>query len=147
MAETVTIEGKPYLKRNPLGVLGLSFITIGIYFFVWYYKINKEIKTFEKDETISPGRSTWAVTLGALVIIPAIMAYYNTAKHVQTMEQHVGVQQTLEPALVVVLIFVFSIGNGIYIQEHLNRVWDKAAGTQAPVAPPIPPPPPAMPPA
>jgi membrane protease YdiL (CAAX protease family) len=147
MAETVTIEGKQYLKRNPLGVLGLSFITIGIYFFVWYYKINKEIKTFEKDETISPGRSTWAVTLGALVIIPAIIAYYNTAKHVQTMEQHVGVQQTLEPALVVVLIFVFSIGNGIYIQEHLNRVWDKAAGTQAPVAPPIPPPPPAMPPA
>jgi membrane protease YdiL (CAAX protease family) len=147
MAETVTIEGKQYLKRTPLGVLGLSFITIGIYFFVWYYKINKEIKTFEKDETISPGRSTWAVTLGALVIIPAIIAYYNTAKHVQTMEQHVGVQQTLEPALVVVLIFVFSIGNGIYIQEHLNRVWDKAAGTQAPVAPPIPPPPPAMPPA
>jgi len=36
---------------------------------------------------------------------------------------------------------------GLYVQEHLNRVWDKAAGRQAPVAPPMPPQPPAMPPA
>ena len=34
MAESVTIEGQPYLKRDPLGVLGLSFITLGIYFMV-----------------------------------------------------------------------------------------------------------------
>ena len=40
MAETVTIEGQRYLKRQPLGVLGLSFITLGIYFFYWYYKVN-----------------------------------------------------------------------------------------------------------
>ena len=33
MAEVVSIQGQRYLKRNPLGVLGLSFITLGIYFF------------------------------------------------------------------------------------------------------------------
>jgi hypothetical protein len=33
MAESVTIEGRPYLKRNPLGVLGLTVITLGIYYF------------------------------------------------------------------------------------------------------------------
>lgn len=31
MAETVTIDGQAYLKRHPLGVLGLSVITVGIY--------------------------------------------------------------------------------------------------------------------
>ena len=30
MAETVTIEGQHVRKRNPLGVLGLGVITIGI---------------------------------------------------------------------------------------------------------------------
>ncbi len=45
------------------------------------------------------------------------------------------------------MLLMLSIVIGIYVQEHLNRVWDKAAGKQAPVAPPIPPPPPAMPPA
>jgi hypothetical protein len=40
VAETVTIQGQPYLKRNPLGVLGLTIITFGIYGLYWYYKVN-----------------------------------------------------------------------------------------------------------
>jgi hypothetical protein len=35
MAEMVTIDGQQFKKRNPLGVLGLSFLTLGVYFFVW----------------------------------------------------------------------------------------------------------------
>ena len=142
MAETVTIDGQQYLKRNPLGVLGLTFITIGIYFFVWYFKINKEVKAFKRDETISPTRSLMAIIFGWLIIVPPFIAMWNTAKHVQDMEQRVGVQQTLEPAIVIILIFVFSFGNGIYIQEHLNRALDRASGgTQAPAAPAFPLPP------
>jgi len=146
MAETVTIDGQPYVKRNPLGVLGLSFITIGIYFFYWYYKINDELRRFEHDDTISPTRSLMAMIFGWLIIVPPFIAMYNTAKHVQSMETRLGIQQTLEPALVVVLMFVFSIGNGVYIQEHLNRAWDRALGggsmpaiPTASVAPPPPP--------
>ena len=33
MAETVTIQGQSYLRRNPLGVLGLSFILLML---AWY---------------------------------------------------------------------------------------------------------------
>src|SRR6266508_1936876 len=113
MAETVTIEGKQYLKRNPLGVLGLTFITLGIYGLYWYYKINDEIRTFTRDETISPVRSLMAILFGWLIIVPPFIAVWNTANHVL---------------------------------EHLNRVWDKASGHQAPVAPPTPPPPSAIPP-
>jgi predicted RND superfamily exporter protein len=63
------------------------------------------------------------------------------------MEEQVGVQSQISPALTIVLLLVISIALGIYVQEHLNRVWDKAAGRQAPVVPPMPPSPPAMPPA
>jgi hypothetical protein len=38
MAELVSIQGQGYLRRHPLGVLGLSFITLGVYFFYWYYR-------------------------------------------------------------------------------------------------------------
>jgi ACR3 family arsenite efflux pump ArsB len=148
MAETVMIGGQPYLKRNPLGVLGLSFITIGIYFFVWYYKINKEISQFENDQTMSPTRSLMAMIFGWLIIVPPFIAMYNTAKHVQSMETKLGIQQTLEPALVIVLMFVFSIGNGVYIQEHLNRSWDRALGGAGMPSMPttaVPPPPPPTP--
>jgi mannose/fructose/N-acetylgalactosamine-specific phosphotransferase system component IIC len=127
MAEMVTIDGQQYKKRNPLGVLGLSFLTLGVYFFVWYYKINDELRRAENDEGISPLRSLMAMIFGWLIIVPPFIAIYNTAKHVQTVETRRGVGQTVEPALTVVLMFLFSFGNGIYIQEHLNRAWGTSA--------------------
>jgi H+/Cl- antiporter ClcA len=146
VAETVTIQGQQYLKREPLGVLGLSFITFGIYFFYWYYKINDEIRRFENDQSISPTRSLMAIIFGWLIIVPPFIAMYNTAKHIQAVEQRLAIQPQLEPALVIVIMLFVSIGNGVYIQEHLNRVWDAAGGMQVPASsaavPPVPPPPP-----
>jgi hypothetical protein len=143
MAETVTIDHQQYLKRNPLAVLGLTIITLGIYFFVWYYKINVELRRVEKDDTIHPTRSLMAMIFGWLLIVPPFIAMYNTAKHVRAMETRVGVQQALEPALCIVLMFVFSFLNGMYIQEHLNRGWE-AAASQVPAAPVPAPPAPAL---
>jgi uncharacterized protein DUF4234 len=136
MAEMVTIDGKQYLKRSPLGVLGLSIITLGIYFFVWWYKINGEIKRHENDDTISPMRSLMAMIFGWLLIVPPFLAMYNTSKHVQQMEERLGVQSPLEPILPIVIMFVFSFANGAYIQDHLNRAWDARAGSAVPAVPP-----------
>jgi Domain of unknown function (DUF4234) len=144
VAETVTIQGRPYLKRNPLGVLGLGFITLGIYFLYWYYKANEEIQSYTGDQTISPTRSLLAVFPGGIVIVPALIAFYNTANHIVRMEQQRGISSQISPAITVVIGLVFSIAVGIYGQEHLNRVWDAAATSGAqPAAPPTPPPVPA----
>ena len=86
MAEMVTVQGQRFLKRNPLGVLGLSVITLGIYFFYWYYQINDELRRFEHDETISPVRSLMAILFGWIIIVPPFLAMYNTAKHVQAVD-------------------------------------------------------------
>jgi hypothetical protein len=146
MAETVSIEGQPYPKRDPLVVLLLSFVTIGIYFFYWYYKINDELQRLERDDTISPTRSLMAMIFGWLIIVPPFIAMYNTAKHVQAVEERLAIQPELEPALTIVIMLFVAIGNGIYIQEHLNRIWVRAAGGGAtsgmPSAPPMPEPPP-----
>jgi mannose/fructose/N-acetylgalactosamine-specific phosphotransferase system component IIC len=144
MAETIAVEGQTYLKRNPLGVLGLIVITLGIYFLYWYYTINKEIQRFEHDETISPVRSLMAMLFGWIIIVPPFIALYNTAKHIQTIEERRAIQPRLEPALVIVIMLLVAIGNGLYIQEHLNRIWDRAATAGAlpaaglPPAPPMP---------
>jgi uncharacterized protein DUF4234 len=142
MAETVAIEGQQYLKRNPLGVLGLSFITFGIYFLYWYYQVNDELRRFEHDETISPVRSLMGMIFGWIIIVPPFIAMYNTAKHVQGVEERLAIQPQLEPALAIVIMLFLSIGNGIYIQEHLNRIWDRAARAGSPSLPSTPSPPP-----
>jgi hypothetical protein len=137
LAELVTIDGQQYKKREPLGVLGLSFITIGIYFFYWYYKVNDEIRRFEKDETVRPGVALLSVTLGWFIIVPPFISVYNTSNHIVPMEQRMGIQQQLSPALNVIFLLIIGIAVPAYSQEHLNRVWDAATGRG--MASPLPP--------
>ena len=141
MAETVMIQGQPYLKRNPLGVLALSLITLGIYGLYWYYKVNEEIQRYTNDQTISPSRSLLAVIPGFLLIVPPFIAYYNTANHIVQMQQQRGMASQISPALVVIIALVLWIGMAAYVQEHLNRVWESASASGGQAAPPPPPPP------
>jgi hypothetical protein len=64
VAQLVTIEGQRYVRGDPLGVLGLSFITIGIYRLCWYHTVNDEIRRYEKDDSVRPGIALLAITLG-----------------------------------------------------------------------------------
>ncbi len=139
--ETVTIQGQTYPKRSPLVVLGLAFITIGIYGFYWFYKVNQEIQRYTGDDTISPTRSLLAMVPGFLLIVPPLIAYYNTSNHIVRMQQQRGLTSEISPALVVILGLVIWIGMAAYVQEHLNRVWDAASSASAGL--PAEPPPPA----
>jgi hypothetical protein len=102
-------------------------ITLGIYFLYWFWKINDELRLYKRDESISPTRSLMAMLFGWLIIVPPFIAMYNTSKHVQDAEQRLGVQPQLEPALTIVFLLIVAIGNTIYVQEHLNRIWDRAS--------------------
>src|SRR5947207_1027864 len=97
MALPVEIEGTGTQAkiRNPLGVIGLSFITLGIYAIFWYYNVNKEMAAFGRakktnDLGDSPGTSVLAVTLGALVIVPAFISLYNAWKRLNSGERLTG---------------------------------------------------------
>lgn len=147
MAEDITIEGQRYRRRHPLGVLGLSFITLGIYYFYWYYQVNDELRRFEHDESISPVRSLMAVLFGWIVIVPPFIALWNTATHIERAERRVDVTSAIEPVLVLVFQIVFSPVNPPYMQDHMNRLWDRGGGAPSaiPAAPggpsQLPPPP------
>jgi hypothetical protein len=136
VAEIVTIGGQRYKKRQPLGVLGLSIVTLGIYWYYWYYKTNDEIRRFEKDDSVRPGVALLAITLGWLILVPPFISVYNTSSHIVRMEQRLGIQQQLSPALNVIFLLIVGIVIPVYTQEHLNRVWDTAARRTVP--PPAP---------
>jgi mannose/fructose/N-acetylgalactosamine-specific phosphotransferase system component IIC len=139
MAEMVTMDGQQYKKRHPLAVLGLSFLTLGVYFFVWYYKINDELRRAHNDDGISPMRSLMAMIFGWAIIVPPFIAMYNTAKHVQSLETRRSIGQTLEPSLTIALMLLVSLANGAYVQEHLNRAWgDATARAVGPDPSPVP---------
>jgi hypothetical protein len=151
MAYEVNANGAIAKVRNPWGVLGLSIITLGIYTVVWYYKVNKEFKEYgaaQGDQELAdsnPTNSVLAVTLGALIIVPAIISFVNTVKRAQRVQQLGGVEP-LNGWIVLLLYFVISIAIPPYIQSELNKVWERypaltdgggaiPAGTEQPAAP------------
>jgi Domain of unknown function (DUF4234) len=135
MAEEVQISGSSERGkiRNPLGVIGLSFITFGIYYIFWYYYLNKELAELGKAKGSnelgdSPGTSVLAVTLGAFVIVPPFISIYNFAKRLQAAERLTGTEPGMEPGLLLVLwIFISPVAQYI-AQSNQNKVLQNQAG-------------------
>jgi uncharacterized protein DUF4234 len=123
MSELVTIDGQTFKTREPLGVLALTVITFGIYGFYWYYRVNDELRRYERDESISPTRSLIAILFGWIIIVPPFIAVYNTAQHVQGIERRERIQPTIEPVLAVIFLLLLSVVVGFYVQAHLNPIW------------------------
>ena len=130
MAEEIAIgaSGGTAKVRNPLAVVALSLITIGIYFFFWWYFINRELRDLgrahDTDLGQSPGNSVLAVTLGALVIVPAIVSMWRTAARLEEAQATVGVERrVIGPVDFLLLVLIAPVGVW-YTQSELNKVWE-----------------------
>jgi Domain of unknown function (DUF4234) len=124
--------GSTAKTRDPLGVALLTLVTLGIYFFVWYYKVNREMSELGRargtDELgDNPGNSLLAVTLGALIIVPAIVSVYNTFMRTQAAARLTGVEP-LNGWIALAFYLFLGIGFPAYLQSGLNKVWTAQAG-------------------
>lgn len=112
-------------------------ITLGIYHLVWYYKVNREARDFDRRIEVDPVMSVVAVSVGALVIVPPFVSIYNTGQRIARMQQAAGMQPTCNPVIGLVLVFVLSL-HSLYYQQELNRIWahyqEPAEGEQVPLA-------------
>ena len=154
MAQQVVIGNEVFKRRNPVGAaVGLPIITLGVYYFVWYYKINNEARRYLRDPSIRPGVSLLAITLGIFIIVPPFVSIYRTGERVRRMQMNAQITDRCEPwiALVLALLFRFFLFSldVLYLQFQLNTVWDAylRPGLTPPSFPPPLPPPPAAPPA
>ena len=144
MAEEVALAGTEARAklRNPLGVVGLSLITLGIYYIFWWYFINREMRDLGRargtDLGQSPGNSVLAITLGAFIVVPAIVSMWRTTDRIQRTQQVAGVDNTAQGPLIFVLLLLIGPVGLWYAQSELNKAWSaQASGT--PSLPPTPP--------
>ncbi len=136
MAQDVQIPGAGTTAkiRHPLGVIGLSLITLGIYGFFWWYFINREMADLGQANGVpelgdNPVLSVVALSIGSLIIIPPFVTWWRTAKRVETAQNRVLGSNNFSPVLAFVLIFIPLVGLiSIYlIQSNLNQVWERGA--------------------
>jgi hypothetical protein len=106
MAEEIAIRGSNEVGkiRGFVPAFLLSIVTFGIYGIVYYYKINKELAELGKargteELGTAPGTSVLAVTLGAFIVIPAFISYYNTWKRLETARRMFGVTDGMDAGI------------------------------------------------
>ena len=153
MAEEVAIAGTEARAklRNPLGVVGLSIITLGIYYAFWWYFINREMRDFGRARGVdlgqNPGNSVLAITLGALIIVPAIVSMWRTSDRISSTEEVAAVDRGAEGPIIFILLLLIGPVGIWYAQRELNKAWtaQAAGGGAAPSLPAseaaVPPPP------
>jgi Domain of unknown function (DUF4234) len=142
VAELIAIEGAgSFAKvRSVVWVIVLEFITLFIYGFFWWYFIHRELRDYGRAKGTtelgtSPGTSLLAVTLGLLVIVPALVSIFNGFKRVQAAQRLTGIEP-LNGWIGLILFLVFYPALMGYMQSGLNAVWQaQAPAAQAQPAP------------
>jgi hypothetical protein len=103
----------------------LSIVTFGIYYLVWYYKINREIAEFDTSIRVSPGGAVVAITLGALLAgIPPIVSTVKTGGRIAQAQHTAGAPATCSGGVGFLLWILIGL-NTIYYQSRLNELWTR----------------------
>ena len=134
MAEVVPIQGTQATAkiRSVVWVIVLEIITFFIYGFFWWYFIHRELRDYGRAKNTnelgtSPGTSLLAITLGALIIVPALVSFFNGFKRVQAAQRLTGIEP-INGWIGLILFIVFYPAYQGYMQSGLNAVWQAQAG-------------------
>jgi len=127
--------------RHPLVAFGLVFLTLGIYYFVWYYKVNRELRDIgravgqEDRFGRSPFKSLLAITVGWLIIVPPFVSFYKTFQRIEAAQELAGTTERVNIWLGFILYILGVLlvpVEIIYAQSELNRVWSTEAERTGP---------------
>jgi len=115
------------MKRSAWGVWWLSYLTFGIYYLVWYYKINRELAEFAPHAVrVNP---TLAV-LSQFVPIVSWVSLANTATRLNAAAASIGSPVHVSGGMTVVSSWWFG-SQTRYLQRRLNTLWDTASTLHA----------------
>ncbi len=135
MARSTTIPGTQQNAKvcNIFGVGALAFVPF--YHWIFWYRINKEMAELGRAKNTeelgtSPGKSLLAVSLGALIIVPAVMSFFSTHKRIVAAQKLAG-QEPINGWISLVAYLVFSPAWLAYMQNGLNGVWESMEATPA----------------
>jgi hypothetical protein len=129
----------PVKERSPWGVFLIAIVTLGIYYLVWYYKVNREVRDFGQALTrrrmdpawaertnVSPGGAVVAITLGGLLIIPPFVSTWRTGNRIKAAQEGAELPDPMSVGaffVLYLLALIFLPFEITYAQANLNRLW------------------------
>jgi hypothetical protein len=115
--------------RKPLGVVGLSLVTLGIYYVYWYFQVNNELSNLGESRSTdelgtAPTRSLLAMVPGFLLIIPPFVSLYHTCQRINRGQKLTGEDVGLNAPLAFVLSVLVGPVGLFLMQGSLNHIWE-----------------------
>jgi Domain of unknown function (DUF4234) len=104
-------------------------ITLGIYHFVWWYKINREARDFDENIDVQPELSLLAILIGWVIIVPPFVSIYRTGTRIAKMQEDAGLGVSCNGWLGLVLSFFAGL-HSLYYQYELNLIWARLGHPQ-----------------
>jgi predicted ABC-type sugar transport system permease subunit len=92
------------VRRLPVVAL-LLVVTLGIYYWVWYYRVNRELRDYGRAVAdpnpldVDLRRAMLAVTVGGILIVPAAISVARTFERIVRAARLSGAQRTLSTRL------------------------------------------------
>ncbi len=122
--------------RNPFAAwIGLPLITLGIYHFVWYYKIHREMSEFDRRRNIPVAGPMLVLLFLSWTVIAPLVSYFNTGNRIRNAQRAAGLRESCSGLIGLLLMFVFGLGT-LYYQFELNKIveaYGVPEGTQIPL--------------
>ncbi len=127
-AARVVITGRPtglaMTRRHPVGAwLGLPLVTLGIYTFVWYYKIHREMAGFERRRPLPVAGPMLVLLFLWWTGIAPLVSFFNTGNRIADVQRAAGLRPTCNPWIGLLLCFCFGL-QVLYYQLELNKIVD-----------------------
>ena len=113
---------RPLLADDSTKVWLLSIFTCGIYGWIWYHRLAKELGEWSggRIET-DPGTSVLAVSLGSCVVVPFYVSWNGTLERIRTAQQMAGIQPQADFGTWFLYMLLFGYGYK-WIQDQLNEL-------------------------
>lgn len=111
--------------RSPWWLAFWLIVTGGLWFFVWYYRCNRDLRDGAGIMT-GPFLSLLAVTVGWGLVFPPFLSWWRTWARIREAQRAAGVENTVrpEPAFLLQLVVPVLLPLGaLHAQVELNRAW------------------------
>jgi hypothetical protein len=111
-------------QRDAWAVWLLAIVTFGVYYLVWYYKINRELQLFAPAAvTVKPGLAV----LAQLVPVVSLVSLAKTADRLNAAHASIGSPVRVSAAITILGAFWYG-SQTRYLQRRLNKLWEAAVG-------------------
>ena len=106
--------------RRPWLIPVWTVLTVGIYWFYWHWKVNRELRD-EFAMPVGPFLTLLAVTIGWGLVFPPFVAWWRLLGRIEEVQRRRAVEPPLIAKPVGMVFFLTLFFGPVYAQAELNR--------------------------